>query len=117
MSLIQPAYLKKGDKIAIVASARKVSREELQPAIELFKSWGLEVVLSRNLFSQENQYAGSDNERAEDLQAMFDDASIRAVICARGGYGILRIIDKIDFTKFKQSPKWMIGFSDVTVLH
>ena len=112
-----PSSLKKGDKIAIVASARKVSREELQPAIELFKSWGLEVILSKNLFNQENQYAGSDNERAEDLQTMFDDISVKAVICARGGYGILRIIDKIDFTKFKQHPKWMIGFSDVTVLH
>jgi muramoyltetrapeptide carboxypeptidase len=112
-----PSYLKKGDKIGIVACARKVSQEELQPAIELFKSWGLEVVLSKNLFKEENQFAGSDNERAEDLQAMFDDHSINAVICARGGYGTLRIIDKIDFTKFKQHPKWMIGFSDVTVLH
>ena len=112
-----PPSLKKGDKIAIVASARKVSKEELQPAIGLFQSWGLEVVSSKNLFNQNNQFSGTDNERAEDLQTMFDDASIKAVICARGGYGTLRIIDKIDFTKFKQHPKWMIGFSDVTVLH
>ena len=117
MNLIQAPYLKKGDRIAIVASARKVSREELQPAIELFKSWGLEVMLSKNLFEAENQYAGSDAERAADLQTMFDDETVKAVICARGGYGILRIIHKVDFTKFKQHPKWMIGFSDVTILH
>jgi muramoyltetrapeptide carboxypeptidase len=117
MNLIQPAFLTKGDKIAIIASARKVSKDELQPAIELLTGWGLEVVLGSNLFNQENQYAGSDSERAYDLQMMFDDESIKAVICARGGYGTMRIIDKIDFTKFKQHPKWMIGFSDVTVLH
>ncbi|MGZ4036057.1 MAG: S66 peptidase family protein [Bacteroidia bacterium] len=117
MTLIRPSYLKKNDKIAIVASARKVSKEELQPAIELFKSWGLEVLLSENLFKEEHQFSGSDNERAKDLQTMFDDESVKAVICARGGYGTLRIIDKIDFSEFKKHPKWMIGFSDVTVLH
>ena len=117
MDLIQPSYLAKGDKIAVVGLARKVSKEEIQPAIDVFTSWGLEVVLGENLFQQENQYAGSDNERAADLQKMFDDISIKAVICARGGYGILRIVDKIDFTNFIKHPKWMIGFSDVTVLH
>ncbi|MGZ6416728.1 MAG: LD-carboxypeptidase, partial [Bacteroidia bacterium] len=102
MTLIRPSYLKKNDKIAIVASARKVSKEELQPAIELFKSWGLEVLLSENLFKEEHQFSGSDNERAKDLQTMFDDESVKAVICARGGYGTLRIIDKIDFSEFKK---------------
>jgi muramoyltetrapeptide carboxypeptidase len=112
-----PNYLKKGDKIGIVACARKVSLEEMQPAIDILKSWGLEVVLGKNLFNADNQYSGTDNERAEDLQTMLDDASVSAVISARGGYGTVRLIDKIDFTKFKQHPKWVVGYSDITVLH
>ena len=112
-----PDYLKKGDKIGIVACARKVSQEELQPAIDVFKNWGLEVLLGKYVFNADHQFAGTDDERAEDLQMMFDDNSVKAVICARGGYGILRIIDKVNFSKFQQQPKWMIGFSDVTVLH
>jgi muramoyltetrapeptide carboxypeptidase len=117
MNLIQPPYLKQGDKIAIVATARKISKEELSPAIELLKKWGLEVVLSKHLFNADHQFSGTDNERAEDLQSMLDNPSIKAVISARGGYGTMRIIDKIDFTKFKQNPKWVIGYSDITVLH
>ncbi len=117
MNLIQPSYLKKGDKIAIVACARKISKDELQPAIDILKSWGLEVVLSKNLFNTDNQFSGTDNDRAEDLQTMLNDSSIRAIISARGGYGTIRIIDKLDFTKFKQNPKWIIGYSDITVLH
>lgn len=117
MNLIQPPYLKKGDKIAIIASARKISMQEVQPAIEVFESWGLEVVLSKNLLGSDNQYSGADIERAEDLQSVLDDSSIRAVISARGGYGTIRIVDKIDFTKFRLQPKWIIGYSDITVLH
>jgi len=117
MNLIQPPFLKAGDKIAIVASARKISLQELQPAIETFKSWGLEVVLSKNLFGSDHQFSGTDAERAADLQSALDDNSIKAIISARGGYGTIRIIDKIDFTKFKQHPKWIIGYSDITVLH
>lgn len=117
MNLIQPPFLKKGDKIAIIASARKISLEELQPAIEVFQSWGLEVVLGKNLFRAEHQFSGSDEERAEDLQAALNDDSVRAVISARGGYGTMRIIDKIDFAKFRSQPKWVIGYSDITVLH
>ncbi len=117
MNLIQPPLLKKGDKIAIVASARKISMEELQASIEIFKNWGLEVVLSKNLLGSDNQYSGKDAERASDLQVALDDDSIKAIISARGGYGTIRIIDKLDFTKFKQNPKWVIGYSDITVLH
>lgn len=115
--MITPPYLKKGDKIGIVASARKVSAEELEPALNIFKAWGLEIALSKNLFKQEHQFAGTDDERTADLQQMLDDASIKAVICARGGYGILRVIDKLNFDSFKKNPKWIVGFSDVTVLH
>lgn len=117
MSLIQPSYLKKGDKIGIVACARKISREEMAPAIEILKSWGLEVVFGKNVFNAYNQFSGTDGERAEDLQTMLDDASVKAIISARGGYGTMRIIDKIDFEKFKRSPKWLVGYSDITVLH
>jgi muramoyltetrapeptide carboxypeptidase len=113
----QPEFLKKGDKIGIVAPARKVSMEEMLPAIEILTNWGLEVVLGKNLFCEENQFSGSDEQRAEDLQTMLNDSSIKAIISARGGYGTLRIIDKIDFSKFIQQPKWIVGYSDITVLH
>ncbi|MCX6296238.1 MAG: LD-carboxypeptidase [Bacteroidetes bacterium] len=117
MNLIQPPILKKGDKIAIIASARKISMSEVQSAIAILKSWGLEVVLGKNLFNTDNQFSGTDEERAADLQMALDDASVKAVISARGGYGTVRIIDKIDFSKFKKQPKWVIGYSDITVLH
>jgi muramoyltetrapeptide carboxypeptidase len=113
----QPEFLKKGGKIGIIAPARKVSMEEMLPAIEILNSWGLEVVLGKNLFCEENQFSGSDEQRAEDLQTMLNDSSIKAIISARGGYGTLRIIDKIDFSKFIKQPKWIIGYSDITVLH
>lgn len=117
MHLLQPNYLKRGDKIGIVACARKISREELQSALDTFKRWGLEVVLSPNLFQQGHQFSGTDEERASDLQLFLNDPSIKAIISARGGYGTVRIIDKIDFTAFAQQPKWVIGYSDITVLH
>lgn len=113
----QPAFLKKGDKIGIIAPARKISKEEIQSAIDIFNAWGLEVVLSKNLFNADNQFSGTENERAEALQIMLNDDSIKAIISARGGYGTIRIIDKIDFTNFKKYPKWIIGYSDITVLH
>lgn len=115
--MITPPYLKQGDKIGIVAPARKISREELQPAINIFSSWGLEVVLGKKIFNQENQFSGSDDQRTEDLQAMMNDASVKAIISARGGYGTVRIIDKLDFSRFVKNPKWIIGYSDITVLH
>lgn len=113
----QPPFLKKGDKIGIIAPARKISKEEIQSAIDIFNAWGLEVVLSKNLFNADNQFSGTENERSEALQIMLNDDSISAIISARGGYGTIRIIDKIDFTNFKKHPKWIIGYSDITVLH
>jgi muramoyltetrapeptide carboxypeptidase len=112
-----PTYLRKGDKIGIVACARKISEEELEGAVSILRSWGLEVIFGGNLFKSEHQFSGSDKERAEDLQQMLDDNSVKAVISARGGYGTVRIIDKIDFTGFRKKPKWIIGYSDITVLH
>src|ERR1700758_2513974 len=110
-------YLKRNDKIAIVATARKITKEDLLFAIELIKSWGLQPVLGKNIYAAENQFAGSDLQRTEDLQRAINDETIKAIIIARGGYGTVRIIDAIDFTKLKTSPKWIIGYSDVTVLH
>lgn len=112
-----PPYLKAGDTIAIVASARKISPEELQPAVETLKSWGLQVKLGPNLFKVDNQFAGTDEERAADVQWALDSKEIKAVLFARGGYGTVRIIDILDFTAFVMQPKWIIGYSDITVLH
>ncbi len=86
-------------------------------AVELLKSWGLEVVLGETAIAEYHQFAGDDDLRARDMQRFLDDDSIKAIIAARGGYGTIRIIDKLDFTRFAQNPKWMIGFSDITVLH
>jgi len=115
--MIQPPYLKKGDKIAIVAPARRINFDEVHLGITLFQKWGLEVVLGTHIFGTENQFAGSDSQRQADFQQMLDDPSIRAIICARGGYGTVRVIDKLDFTGFCKNPKWIAGYSDITVLH
>ena len=113
----QPVYLKKGDKISILSTARKISSAEIAMAIELAESWGLQVVVGKTINAQQNQMAGDDNFRLHDFQQALDDDSIKAIWCARGGYGTVRIIDEIDFRKFKKHPKWICGFSDVTVLH
>lgn len=115
--MLTPPFLQNGDTIAIATSARKITAEELQPAIDLFNSWGLNVHLPEGLFAAENQFGGSDKQRAGILQELLDDAGIKAIIFARGGYGTVRIIDEIDFTNFQKSPKWLIGYSDITVLH
>ncbi len=115
--MIQPPFLKKGDKIAILAPARSISFDEVHPAMKLFQRWGLEVILGSYVFNIDNQFAGTDAQRLKDFQLMLDDASIRAVICARGGYGSVRIIDKLDFTRFMKNPKWIVGYSDITVMH
>lgn len=112
-----PPFLKKGDKIGFVAPARKVHLKELAEAIRIFNSWGLEVICAPNLFGACHQYSGTDEERASDLQQMLDHPEIKAIVCVRGGYGTVRIIDQLDFTAFCAQPKWVVGFSDVTVLH
>jgi len=112
-----PEYLKPRDKVGIVCTARSFSEEEAQPAIELLTSWGLQAVLGATIGLNTHQLGGSDLERANDLQTMLDSPEIKAIWVARGGYGTVRIIDLIDFSKFINHPKWIIGFSDVTVLH
>jgi muramoyltetrapeptide carboxypeptidase len=115
--MIIPSYLKKGDTVAIVATARKNIEDNLQPAISWLKNWGLEVVIGKTIGLDKNQLAGTDEERAADFQTQLDNPNIKAIWCVRGGYGTVRMIDMLDFTKFKQNPKWIVGFSDVTVLH
>lgn len=115
--MIQPPYLQKGDTIGIVAPARKVTPAEMELAIRTFQGWGLRVKLGKNIYGSDNQFSGSDEQRTADFQEMIDDAEVKAIIAARGGYGVIRIVDKIDFFAFKNNPKWVIGFSDITVLH
>ncbi|TKC03183.1 S66 peptidase family protein [Pedobacter cryotolerans] len=111
----QPAHLKKGDKIAIVCPAKKLPKS-IDVGIAILQSWGLEVVIGKTVKGSYHQFAGLDRERADDLQQFLDDKSIKAIIAGRGGYGTIRIIDELDFTAFNKNPKWLIGFSDITIL-
>ena len=115
--MITPRYLSKGDTVGIVAPARKIRKEEISEFLKLLDSWGLRYYFGKNTFGDENQYSGSDEERASDFQDMLDDPKIRAVISARGGYGSLRTLRLLDFSKFEKDPKWIVGFSDITIFH
>ena len=112
-----PEYLKKGDTVGILATARKIDLVTLQPGIQLLESWGLKVVVGKTIGKELNQLAGPDWQRATDFQEMLDNPNIKAIWAAKGGYGTVRIVDRIDFSAFKKKPKWIVGFSDVTVLH
>ncbi|KLT64694.1 LD-carboxypeptidase [Pedobacter sp. BMA] len=111
----QPPYLKKGDKIGLVCPAKKLPKS-IDTAIAVLESWGLEVVIGKSVYASHHQFAGTDELRTRDIQQFLDDTSIRAIISGRGGYGSIRIIDELDFTVFKQHPKWFVGFSDITVI-
>jgi muramoyltetrapeptide carboxypeptidase len=115
--MIHPDTLKKGDAISIVATGKKLDAGVIATAIEVIEGWGLKVLLGKNLFSTEHNYlSGSDAERLSDLQDALDNPEVKAIICARGGYGTTRILDQLTFDKFVKSPKWICGFSDVTSL-
>ncbi len=117
--LIQPPYLNVGDTVAIVAPSGilKNRTREIKKAKDLIESWGLEVVIEKNVFNKNNHFAGTDEERSEDLQKAMDNKAIKAIWCARGGYGTVRVLDKLDYTEFRKNPKWIIGYSDITALH
>ncbi|MCF8461618.1 MAG: LD-carboxypeptidase [Flavobacteriales bacterium] len=115
--MIEPHFLKPGSTIGIVATARKLTWEEVEPIIGVLADAGFKVRTGQRMFGAENQYSGSDEDRAADMQRMLDDETVNAILCARGGYGTVRIIDKLDFTEFEKHPKWLCGFSDITVLH
>ena len=114
---IMPQHLKKGDTVAIVATARKIDKSTLLPGIKLLESWGLKVILGKTIGMEQNQLAGADWQRATDFQEMLDNPSVKAIWAAKGGYGTVKIVDRVDFSNFKKNPKWIVGFSDVTVLH
>ncbi|WP_298532492.1 LD-carboxypeptidase [uncultured Algibacter sp.] len=118
-TLKQPPYLKAGDTVAIVAPSGILKNKagEIDQAKKLLKSWGLFPVVGKHVFSQGNHFAGTDDERCEDFQKMLDDPKIKAIWCARGGYGSVRILDKLNWQKFKKKPKWVIGYSDITAIH
>ncbi len=115
--MIIPRYLKQGSKIRIVSPAGKVKEEFVMPAVEWLEKQGYKVELGKHVFEQHFQFAGTDAQRLEDLQIALDDPKCSAIICSRGGYGTVRIIGQLDFPKFKKYPKWIVGFSDVTILH
>ncbi|MGB0176740.1 MAG: S66 peptidase family protein, partial [Owenweeksia sp.] len=114
--MITPKPLKKGDTVGLVSTARKVSREELQFSVDLFEKWGLKVEFASNLFESHHQFAGTDEQRLADFQGFIDSPDINAIICVRGGYGTVRIIDELNFFPLVENPKWICGYSDVTVL-
>lgn len=114
--MIIPSVLVPKDKVALIATAKNFSPEEMKGAVKVLESWGLEVMTGKNLYKKWHQFAGTDEERAEDLQLALDSEDIKAIFCARGGYGTSRIIDRIDFSRLKTHPKLLIGFSDITVL-
>ena len=113
-----PPYLKKGDTIGITCPAGYMPADKAQTCIKILQSWGFDVMVGKTLGSNSaNYFSGTDEERRDELQAMLDDENINAILFGRGGYGMGRIIDGLDFTQFKKKPKWVIGFSDITVLH
>lgn len=112
-----PPYLRKGDTVGMVCTARSFSRDEAQQAVALFKSWGLTIEFGATIDVNVNQLGGTDEQRLNDFQKMMDNPNIKAIWVARGGYGTVRIIDELDFSNFLKKPKWVIGFSDITVLH
>ena len=115
--MLKSTFLNQGDKVAIVSTARKITLAEIQDSLEILKSWDLVPVLGKTIGLEEDQFAGNDRERADDFQRMLDDDKIKAIWCARGGYGTVRIIDHLDFSRFIKNPKWIIGYSDISVLH
>jgi muramoyltetrapeptide carboxypeptidase len=115
--MIQPQNLQPGDIIGLVCPAGSIPMERVEKCIEILTSWGYKVKLGVTVGTKKDCFSATDKERAADLQAMLDDASVKAVLCGRGGYGLSRIINELDFTKFNAQPKWVVGFSDITVLH
>lgn len=112
-----PPYLKTGDTIGITCPAGWISPEEIQPSVQQMENWGFTIRVGKTVGERDFGFGGTDDDRAADFQEMLDDPGVKAIMCARGGYGSVRIIDRIDFTRFKANPKWIIGFSDITVIH
>jgi muramoyltetrapeptide carboxypeptidase len=114
---IIPPYLKTGDIVGVTSPAGYITLEAIMPAIQQIESWGLKVRPGSSIGKRDFTFGGTDQERADDMQQLMDDPEIKAILCARGGYGSVRLIDQLHWDKFKEVPKWIIGFSDVTVIH
>jgi muramoyltetrapeptide carboxypeptidase len=114
---IIPPYLKPGDTIAITSPAGYITEKDVLPAVQQMESWGFRVKYGSTIGKRDFTFGGTDQERTDDLQQLLNDKTIKAIMCARGGYGAVRLVDKLNFEKFLQYPKWIIGFSDITVLH
>jgi len=112
-----PPHLKPGDAIGITCPSGFALEEDVAPAIQYLQSWGLSVVVGNTVGKKDHTFGGTDQERAEDFQNMINRSDLKAILCAHGGYGAVRIIDQLDFSPFKKYPKWVIGFSDITVFH
>jgi len=112
-----PPFLQEGDRIGLTCTARKISVEEIQTAVETLTSWGFEPVIGKTIGMEHNQFAGSDEERSADFQDFLNDPSIIAILVCRGGYGTVRMMESLDYNRFMQQPKWIIGYSDLTILH
>jgi muramoyltetrapeptide carboxypeptidase len=117
MSAIAPPFLQPGQRVALVSTARKITPAEVAFAQQTLADWDLEVVLGESIGAASHQFAGDDGLRRRDFQRQLDDPSIRAIFCARGGYGTARLIDELNFSQFANAPKWVVGFSDITVLN
>jgi muramoyltetrapeptide carboxypeptidase len=115
--MVTPPYLKPGDIIGIVAPARSVEKEEIDIAVKMFRANGFEVELGNNLFNKYHQFSGTEKERSADIQYFLDNPDIKAIICARGGYGSIRNLEYLSFDHFVKHPKWFIGYSDITAFH
>ena len=113
----KPPYLKPGDTIGITSPAGFTTLENMKSALEVMESWGFKIKIGDAIGKRDFSFGGTDEERLKDLQQMLDDPKINAIMAARGGYGVVRIVDRLNWAKFKQHPKWLIGFSDITVLH
>lgn len=112
-----PSFLNKNDAVAVVATAKTFDAATVRRGVAVLRAWGLRVKEGKNLYRQDNFFAGTDAERLSDLQTALDDPEVRAIICARGGYGTSRIIDSLNFTRYARNPSWIVGFSDITMLH
>ena len=117
MKKILPPFLKKGDEVGILSPSFAIDQEKLEKAVTILEDWGYRVHTGKNILKRDGPFAGSDKERLSDLQEMTLNSSIKAVFCSRGGYGVSRIIESVDFSMLRKNPKWFIGFSDITVLH
>ena len=117
MNIQLPSFLQKGDKVVIVSPSSKIDKEFLKRAKKRLESWGLKVSVGKYAGGSSGRYAGTIRQRLQDLQSAMDDPKVKAILCSRGGYGAVHLVDKIDFTAFREHPKWLLGFSDITALH